>query len=84
MNPERIQGAADWIEEVTGNEYKGDLHVYLKNGIVLCELINKIKANTIKNIGKSSAPFIQMQNINSFLDACKSFGVPKHDLFLHS
>jgi transgelin len=45
-------------------------------------LANKIKAGTVKKINNGSMPFIQMENINAFLVACKSIGVPDTDLFM--
>jgi len=84
MNPERMRGAQEWIEEVTGKKFSvdGDFQASLKDGITLCELVNKIKSGTIQKHSQSKMPFIQMQNINYFLEGCKSLGVPKHDLFV--
>jgi len=68
MTPERLKGAQDWIEEVTGKSFAvdGDFQASLKDGIVLCELINKIQKGTITKHSASKMPFIQMQNINYF------------------
>jgi transgelin len=82
MNQERIQGAQDWIAEVTGRKFSGDFQSWLKDGLILCELINKIKPGTVTKASNSKMPFIQMQNINYFLEGCKTLGVPKHDLFV--
>eukprot|EP01080_Neovahlkampfia_damariscottae_P011822 gene11822-5153_t len=75
--------AAQWIEDVTGEKVDAnDLEGSLKSGIILCNLVNKIKPGTVKNISKQKMPFMQMENINNFLKAIASFGVPKHDSFM--
>jgi transgelin len=80
----RIAEAVSWIETLTGaplcNE---DLGVALKDGVLLCQLINAVVPDTIpeKRINKSSMPFKQMENITTFLRAARSLGVPEPDLF---
>ncbi|XP_061903959.1 transgelin-like isoform X1 [Entelurus aequoreus] len=56
---------------------------WLKNGSVLCELINSLSgANMpIKNIKTSGMAFIQMEQISLFLKAAESYGVTKTDTF---
>jgi len=76
------QEVSQWVETVTGEKF-GDktLPVALKSGVTLCNLINKLKPNTIKTVNKSTASFMMMENINAFLNACKTLGVPPADLF---
>jgi len=82
-DPKLEQEAKSWIEEVTGEKLTGNSFAQvLKSGVVLCNLINKLKANTIGKINKQNMAFMQMENINSFLAACKNFGVPQSDLFM--
>lgn len=40
--------------------------------------MNKIKPGSIKKINHGKLPFMQMENINNFLNAAKAIGVPKH------
>jgi len=35
--------AVSFVEHVTGVPYPGDLHVYLKDGTVLCKLANELR-----------------------------------------
>ncbi|ODV64464.1 Scp1p ASCRUDRAFT_74083 [Ascoidea rubescens DSM 1968] len=63
-----------------------DLIDLLRDGIILCSLINTITRNTNKNeikikFRKSNMPFIQMENIDFFLKSCKKIGVPQDELF---
>jgi len=81
-NVQLEQEIKQWIESVTGEKLSGGLGEALKNGVVLCNLINKLKPNTIKKINKATAAFSQMENINSFLNACKSLGLSEGDLFM--
>ncbi|KAN0032408.1 hypothetical protein ACTFIV_006302 [Dictyostelium citrinum] len=70
-----------WIESLTGEKINGDLIAALKSGVILCKLGNKIKDKSCKS-SPSSAPFVQMENINSFLNLCKQQGVATTDLFM--
>ncbi|XP_005111388.1 myophilin [Aplysia californica] len=53
----------------------------LKDGIILCNLLNKIKPGAIKKTNTSKMPFLQMENISKFLEGCEALGVSKTDLF---
>jgi transgelin len=53
----------------------------LKDGIILCKLMNKIKPGSIKKINTSGASFKMMENINMFGTAIKSYGVADLDVF---
>ena len=43
--------------------------------------INSIKPGSIGNIYEGALPFKQMENINNYLTACRSFGMPDSVLF---
>jgi len=71
-----------WIENVTGDKLgESSLQEELKNGVVLCNLINTIKPGEIKKVSTSAMPFKQMENISLYLEACRSMGVTDYDLF---
>jgi len=53
----------------------------LKDGVILCHLINVIKPGSVKKINASKMAFKQMENIGCFLSACEALGVNKIDLF---
>lgn len=70
-----------WMEGVLGEPLKGEFQAVLKSGVVLCQLINKLRPGSVKTINPSSLPFKQMENINNFLAAAGAFGVRQEDLF---
>eukprot|EP00966_Prymnesium_polylepis_P076374 1770188-Prymnesium_polylepis.1 len=53
----------------------------LKNGVVLCQLVNSIKPGVCPKPSTAKMPFKQMENISNYLEACEKLGVPKHDQF---
>ena len=63
-------------------ETQNDVMRPLKDGVILCKIINVIKPNAVKRINSAaSGTFKSMENINNFLDACESMGCKKLDLF---
>jgi len=56
----------------------------LKNGTVLCRLINAIKPNTIKrfNEGASLHQLKQLENVKLYLNGCWDLGIPGKTLFV--
>ena len=71
-----------WIESVTTESFGSvPFAEKLKSGELLCRFINSIKPGTIPKINNSSMPFKQMENISSFLRACRSLGVAEFDVF---
>jgi len=76
----------EWIKEVTGEPINtsGDMDNFfevLKNGVLLCKLINSLKAGTIKKVNESTMAFKCMENISAFLEHAKAFGVPNQETF---
>ncbi len=70
-----------WIESVTNLIHEGVFGSYLKNGRVLCTLINSISPGIVRKIETSAMPFKEMENISSFLKGCRTLGIAEHDLF---
>ena len=82
FDPVMEADARNWIEAVTGAKLgEMPLQEELKDGTVLCTLVNTISPSVIKAPSTSKMPFKQMENISNYLDACSKLGVPKHDLF---
>merc|ERR1712066_456596 len=54
---------------------------WLKDGLVLCSLVNKIKPGTIKKPNTSKLPFKQMENITFFMKAARELGVSESSMF---
>ncbi|XP_022917930.1 myophilin [Onthophagus taurus] len=83
---ELAQESLEWVREITGEDINiaGDMDSFyevLKDGTLLCRLINSIQAGTIKKINESKMAFKCMENINAFLEAAKNLGVPTQETF---
>ncbi|KAJ8608197.1 hypothetical protein MRB53_039795 [Persea americana] len=86
---EMARDAESWIAELIGHPLPpapnvpggGDLCDRLKDGTILCELVNTIAPNSTR-YKKSAMPFIQMENIAAFLKfSSEVLKIPAHDLF---
>ena len=53
----------------------------LKDGQLLCKVINAISPGKIKKISSSSMAFRQMENVSKFLEAASDLGVAGPSLF---
>lgn len=60
---------------------KGDYEDILKNGVVLCHLINKLAPGSVKKIQERGTNFQLMENIQRFQAAVKKYGVPQEEIF---
>eukprot|EP00063_Salmo_salar_P018239 XP_013993074.1 PREDICTED: transgelin-2-like isoform X1 [Salmo salar] len=56
---------------------------WLKDGCVLCELINSLSSGNkpIRKIQSSGMAFKQMEQISQFLNAAEKYGITKTDMF---
>ena len=77
------QQAKAWIEAVLGEGVlEGDsLQEALKSGVVLVNLINAIKPGTCKPPQNKKLPFVQRENIASYLAGCTALGIPGFQTF---
>ncbi|XP_053162340.1 LIM domain only protein 7 isoform X3 [Hemicordylus capensis] len=74
--------ARRWVEAATGKSFGNkDFRAALENGVLLCDLINKIKPGIIKKINRLSTPIAGLDNINVFLKACGNLGLKEAQLF---
>ncbi|XP_013046633.3 LIM domain only protein 7 isoform X19 [Anser cygnoides] len=74
--------ARRWLETVTGKSFETkDFRAALENGVLLCDLINKIKPGIVKKINRLSTPIAGLDNINVFLKACENIGLKEAQLF---
>ncbi|CAG5093068.1 Similar to Myophilin (Echinococcus granulosus) [Cotesia congregata] len=83
---ELAQESLEWIRDITKEDIKtsGDMDNFyeiLKDGTLLCRLINEIQPGSIKKINDSKMAFKCMENINAFLEAAKNLGVPAQETF---
>jgi len=80
-DPKLEAEAQQWVEQVIGSSFPTSFAESLKNGQILCTLINTIKPGTIRSVSTSKMPFKQMENVSNYLKACRTLGVAEHDLF---
>ncbi|KAM7538582.1 hypothetical protein Aperf_G00000053549 [Anoplocephala perfoliata] len=81
---EQEDQALEWIEAITGLKLDRSkpYEDILKDGVVLCKLINGVKPGSVKKINENSTmAFKIMENISAFLEGIKAYGVPTADLF---
>ena len=52
-----------WIEKETGTKMEGTFHSWLKSGVVLCKLMNKLSPDSCKNIHTGEMSFKQVMMI---------------------
>lgn len=83
---ELAQECLEWIREITGEniDVSGNMDNFyeiLRDGTLLCKLVNDLKPNSVKKINTSSMAFKCMENINCFLDVVKEMGVPAQETF---
>lgn len=85
-NDDIAKETLEWIRKLTGEpaNTSGDLeNVYevLKDGTLLCKLVNAIQEGSVKKVNQSTMAFKCMENINAFLEAVKKLGVPPQETF---
>ncbi|KAF9434327.1 hypothetical protein BGZ76_008200 [Entomortierella beljakovae] len=79
---DRKKAAQSFIERTVGSPLpSNDLHEALKDGIILCNLVNKLRPATVLQISKRNPAFFKMENIENFLIAARQLGVQSSDLF---
>lgn len=77
----------EWVKAITGepSNTSGDMDNFyemLKDGILLCKLVNIMKPGSIKKINENKAHgFKCMENIEKFLETAKAMGVPAQETF---
>jgi len=83
FDPDRQAACQAWIEALTGKEFSDEgFHANLKDGILLCKAVNKIKKKSVKKINKGKMAFTQRENIVNYLNACKKLGMRDTDCFV--
>ncbi|KAF4075313.1 hypothetical protein AMELA_G00233020 [Ameiurus melas] len=74
--------ARRWVEEVTKKRFgSSNFRSALENGVLLCDLINKLKPGIIKRVNRLSTPIAGLDNVNVFLKACEKLGLNDSQLF---
>ncbi|XP_075877154.1 calponin-2 isoform X2 [Nelusetta ayraudi] len=70
-----------WIEDVTGHSIGPDFQKGLKDGIILCKLINNLQPGSIKKINQSALNWHQLENLTNFISAIIGYGLKPYDIF---
>nr|CAD7458932.1 unnamed protein product [Timema tahoe] len=75
--------AQEWIEKVVGERFPpGEPYEHaLRNGVILCKLMNKLQPGLVPKINSSGGDYKMMDNLSQFQKACTAYGVPDVDLF---
>jgi len=90
FSEERATQCLAWIEAVLGRGLgvseegvlsQEQFQEVLKDGSVLCELINALRPGSVKKINTMKAPFKQRENIELFLKGAADYGLKEQDLF---
>jgi len=71
----------EWIGANTGEKLSGPFEKVLKDGTVLCKLINKLQPGAVKKVHNKGGNFVLMQNIEAFQNGMKAYGVPHDEIF---
>ncbi|BFZ24654.1 hypothetical protein BsWGS_27693 [Bradybaena similaris] len=82
-DPELEAQALDWIEANLGEPVSRQTPFddLLRDGIILCKLMNKLLPGCIKKIDTKGSGFALMQNVERFQAAAKQYGVPINEVF---
>ncbi|KAL7643375.1 UNVERIFIED_CONTAM: hypothetical protein RMT77_006667 [Armadillidium vulgare] len=71
-----------WISNVLGEKLPpGNPDDVLKDGVILCNLMNKLSPGSVKKIQTSGGSFKLMENIQRFQQAVKAYGLPQEEIF---
>ncbi|KAJ3103413.1 Muscle-specific protein 20 [Phlyctochytrium planicorne] len=81
-DPQREAEARSWIEEVLNEPFPNEsFQESLKDGQILCRLVNVLQPAQNVKFSNSKLAFKQMENISNFLIAIEKIGVKKAELF---
>ncbi|XP_030746618.1 muscle-specific protein 20 [Sitophilus oryzae] len=82
-SPQQDKEAQEWVEAILGAKFPpGQLYEdVIKDGTILCQVINKLAPGSVPKINTSGGQFKFMENINNFQAAIKKYGVADVDVF---
>lgn len=81
-DPELEGEIMNWIQQVLGEKLpSGPYEEVLRDGQILCRVMNKLMPGCIEKINTSGGQFKMMENVNRFQEAAKKYGVPEIDVF---
>ncbi|XP_005066145.1 calponin-2-like isoform X2 [Mesocricetus auratus] len=79
-DPQKESELRSWIEGLTGLPIGLDFQKGLKDGVVLCTLMNKLQPGSVPKINGSMQNWHQLENLSNF-KAMVSYGMNPVDLF---
>lgn len=87
-DPELENILVQWISSQCSNQVgepeeagKAGFQKWLKNGVILCTLINSLAPGSVAKIQASTMAFKQMEQVSQFLKACEKYGIAAADQF---
>ncbi|XP_051993451.1 calponin 1, basic, smooth muscle, a isoform X2 [Xyrauchen texanus] len=80
-DPQMEEDLRMWIYEVTGRGVPENFMEGLKDGVILCKLINKLQPGSIPKINQSNHNWHKLENISHFVRAIGEYGLKVHDIF---
>uniref|UniRef100_A0A452DN37 Calponin n=1 Tax=Capra hircus TaxID=9925 RepID=A0A452DN37_CAPHI len=80
-DPQKEAELRSWIEGLTGLSLGPDFQKGLRDGIILCTLMNKLQPGSIPKINRSMQNWHQLENLSNFIKAMVSYGMNPVDLF---
>ncbi|CAK6960276.1 calponin-1 [Scomber scombrus] len=70
-----------WIQDVTGKKIGDGFMESLKDGVMLCELINVLRPGSVRRINRSNQNWHQLENIGNFVRGITEYGLRPDDIF---
>nr|XP_055144373.1 calponin-2-like isoform X2 [Symphalangus syndactylus] len=80
-DPQKEAELRSWIEGPTGLSISPDFQKGLKDGTILCTLMNKLQPGSVPKINHSMQNWHQLENLSNFIKAMASYGMNPVDLF---
>uniref|UniRef100_A0A8C6QC10 Calponin n=1 Tax=Nannospalax galili TaxID=1026970 RepID=A0A8C6QC10_NANGA len=80
-DPQKEAELRSWIEGLTGLSIGPDFQKGLKDGVILCTLMNKLQPGSVPKINRSQQNWHQLENLSNFIKAMVSYGMNPVDLF---
>ncbi|CAG0906027.1 unnamed protein product [Darwinula stevensoni] len=81
-DPAQEKEVLEWIEAVVAEKLPNQPYEeVLRDGQILCKLINKIAPGSVKKITSKGGQFQMMENVQRFQEALKKYGVPEEEIF---
>ena len=82
QDPAKQAACQRWLEQLTRTAFPSDFQSSLKSGAILCQAVNAVWPGSVSKVNSGSMPFVQRENLVSYLQACKAHGMRETDLFM--